>query len=177
MRQPRDLALLNSVQECISTSIVLDSTLTTSISSQVNMCFDYFFREINFMKNFVWKWFSRKIHKIYVKMIFTKSPWIFREIKFYNFFKNIFEKKFLFQSVEYNSIEEKQTKADKNSSEVSSDPCLNYCYHGSCYLTSFGVPICNCNFNFSGMYFQSNRKSAVCLLPVLDYFLLKFLFS
>ena len=101
LRQPRDLALLNSVQECISTSIVLDSTLTTSISSQ---------------------------------------------------------------PIEY-SIEEKQTKADKNSSEVSSDPCLNYCYHGSCYLTSFGVPICNCNFNFSGLYFWSNRKSAVCLLP------------
>ena len=48
LRQPRDLALLNSVQECISTSIVLDSTLTTSISSQVNMCFDYFFREKDF---------------------------------------------------------------------------------------------------------------------------------
>ena len=83
---------------------------------------------------------------------------------------------FKFQSVEYNSIEEKQTKENKNSSagnspfdfmsflkkrfhmnilisqDFFSDPCLNYCYHGSCYLTSFGVPICNCNFNFSGVY-------------------------
>ena len=60
LRQPRDLALLNSVQECISTSIVLDSTLTTSISSQVNMCFDYFFREIIFTKFFGEKDFHEK---------------------------------------------------------------------------------------------------------------------
>ena len=122
------------------------------------------FRENHFHEKsikFTWKWFSRRVHEFFVKSSFT----IFSK----TYFKRIF-----FQSVEYNSIEEKQTKADKNSSEVSSDPCLNYCYHGSCYLTSFGVPICNCNFNFSGMYFRSNRKSAVCLLPVLDYFLLKF---
>ena len=89
LRQPHDLALLNSVQECISTSTVLDSTLTTSISSQ---------------------------------------------------------------PIEYSIEEEKQTTKEnnKNSSDVT-DPCLNYCYHGSCYLTSFGVPICNCNFNFSGI--------------------------
>ena len=81
LRQPHDLALLNSVQECISTSIVLDSTLTTSISSQ---------------------------------------------------------------PIEYSIEEEKQTKENnKNSSDVT-DPCLNYCYHGSCYLTSFGVPIFRC---------------------------------
>lgn len=97
LRQPRDLALLNSVQECISTSTVLDSTLTTSISSQ---------------------------------------------------------------NVEYNSIEEKQTKENKNSS---ADPCLNYCYHGSCYLTSFGVPICNCNFNFSGSRCETNICHNYCL--------------
>ena len=65
LRQPRDLALLNSVQECISTSIVLDSTLTTSISSQVNMCLEYFFRENDF---------HEKSIDFFVKMIFMKSP-------------------------------------------------------------------------------------------------------
>jgi hypothetical protein len=64
LRQPRDLALLNSVQECISTSTILDSTLTTSIS---------------------------------------------------------------IQPIEH-SIEEKQTKENKSSSDDAvSDPCLNYC--------------------------------------------------
>ena len=42
------------------------------------------------------------------------------------------------------------------------DPCQNYCYHGSCYL-NFGSPTCNCTFSYSGMRCEKDVCFNLCL--------------
>ena len=60
-------------------------------------------------------------------------------------------------------LNQPETTTHSRTSNDQDDPCLNFCFHGDCKVTTLNQPVCHCQQNFTGTRCQVDVCYNYCL--------------